>query len=160
MSLLYHFTSEAHLPGILESRAILPTESNIGSPNPDWQPYGQNVGPRVVWLLDEPELSAGHGLVIDALPRGGMLDKTAVRFTVEISYRMAPRWKSWAPAHRMHREWRDLFVRIGGGEEAAEAWVVFPGAIRSTRWVAVHRRVQTADGPVWEPVDFTEGAVA
>lgn len=47
MSLLYHFTSEAHLPGILESRAILPTESNIGSPSPDWQPYGQNVGPRV-----------------------------------------------------------------------------------------------------------------
>lgn len=125
----YHFTSERHLPSILETRALWTTESNVGSPVPRHRPHGSFVGPDVVWLLDT--LTVGefsHGLA------GSASDKTAIRFTLAIP---AIPWLQWEPAQQMDPAWRNTLVSLGGGEEAAEHWYVFPAQIRVSRWLAL-----------------------
>ena len=86
---LYHFTCREHLEAIKRDGVILTTESNIGSPLPRLKPFGEHVGPDVVWLTDCPNLDRGdHGL------SGSAADKSAVRITVEIDDAMP--WAKFA----------------------------------------------------------------
>lgn len=139
MTLFYHFTSTQHLPFILEDGMLRPGESNIGSIMPGQHPFGEHYGPDVVWLLDTPErpstglTEVNHGLAHDSL------DKTAVRFTVNVP---AIHWKSWLPAVEMHPKWRAALLLAAGGEDAADHWYVLPAPIRDKRWVEV-RNMET-----------------
>jgi hypothetical protein len=126
--MFYHFTSREHLEQIRADGMIRPTDSNVGSPFPEMRPYGVHIGPSVVWLLDTPEVGYDHGL------SGSVQDKTAVRISVNVP---AVRWLHWQHAAPMHPEWRRRLVEIGGGEEAAAHWYVWPASIRSRHWAAV-----------------------
>lgn len=119
----YHYTSKRHLPKILESGVLLPSESNIGAP---WE--GERLGPDVVWLLDTPTLTFDHGL----LP--GRTGKDEVLFAVEVK---AIRWLDWAPVASMNPEWLPTFVEAGGGSVAAAHWYVYPGPISRKRWSGI-----------------------
>ena len=126
---LYHFTSQIHLPMIQAAGQLRTTESNIGSVTPIRPPYGDHIGPDVVWLLDTADLDGRrHGL------QGSSADKTRVRFTVRAR---ATRWVSWPPAQRMHPEWREEFIRDGGGPAAARRWWVSERPIPSTAWLQI-----------------------
>lgn len=125
MTTFFHFTARAHLPSILGAGTLLPSESNVGSPL--LGPGQEHLGPDVVWLLDQPVLDANHGLYAEAT------GKDQVVFEVEVP---AIRWLDWAPAADMDPQWREIFIRTGGGIEAAEHWYVFPAAIPRRRWVS------------------------
>jgi len=126
--ILYHFTSlYHHLPRIIDSGVLRPSESNVGSPYPEHFPHGDHVGPDVVWLLDTPDLGGHpHGLA------GSSVDKTRVMFTVDVA---AVPWVDWLPAARMDPRWRDLFISSAGGDDAARHWYVYPGVIPRRRWL-------------------------
>jgi hypothetical protein len=120
--ILFHFTAAAHLEQILADRLIKTTESNISM-------MIANAGPPVVWLTDTPTAELGHGLNL------GSHDKTAVRFEVDVP---GIRWMDWAPKSTMDPRWVEILLRIGGGQEAADHWYIWPAPIRSDRWRAIH----------------------
>jgi hypothetical protein len=131
----YHLTSERHLKGIERDGVIRPSESNVGSPVPAWQPYGTHVGPDVVWLLNTPVLEFNHGLTTAAgSDLVSAFDKTAVAIEVNVP---AMRWLDWAYSSQMHPAWRKAFIQAGGGDEAATHWYVWPRTIRRSRWVSM-----------------------
>lgn len=121
----YHFTSTAHLPLILRTGVIMPTESNLSF-------FEEDAGPRAVWLLDEPEFDW------DAVSHGLSREKTAVRIEVDVP---AIRWLDWAPAvPRSPQEMftRERLIEVGGGPDAAAHWHVFPAPIRARRWGTIY----------------------
>ena len=124
----YHFTSVEHFTEISRRGLILPTESNVGSPIPVWEPSGAHYAPDVVWLLDTQELNYDHGLGRSAH------DKTAVSIEVDVP---AILWDNWPPVLEMHPTWRRNFVAAAGGEEATQHWYVWPAPIRAKRWESV-----------------------
>ena len=77
-----------------------------------------------------------RGYPIAALA-GSAADKTEVRFEVETEDRWTTRWLDWARAQQIDREWLDTLVRVGGGMEAAERWLISFKEIPSDRWVRV-----------------------
>lgn len=130
MTVLHHFTCHEHLDRILREGVIRPSESNIGAPwSTPGRPSGAQVGPDVVWLLDQEDPAEHHhGLL------GSVLDKRAVRISVSVP---GIRWLDWAPAAQMDPAWRETFVKVGGGPAAAERWYVFPAPIRQERWTEI-----------------------
>lgn len=126
--MFYHFTSEAHLPLILAAGFLRTTESNVGSPTPVWPPFGNHIGPDVLWLLDVPEVRFDHGL------SGSVLNKDAVRFTVRAD---AVRWLNWQPRFDMHPEWHSNLLRAGGGPKAARHWYVTESDVWAEDWIEV-----------------------
>lgn len=130
----YHFTSLRHLDSIEQRGVILPTESNVGSAVPGLEPFGEHVGPDVVWLLDVADpFEHGHGLVGAGQfpPRD---DKRAVRIEVDVP---AILWLAWAPALRSNPAWRSVFMHAGGGGAAYAHWYVWPAPIKRGRWTSV-----------------------
>lgn len=130
MSTFWHLTSNVHAAMILGDGRIRTAESNIGSPHPDLRPYGTNYGPKVVWLLDtlRPDVVQNDKGLDNAY-----VDKKTHAFGVDVP---AIKWTDWEWTTKMNPEWRDAFVRAGGGEEAAEHWYVFPAPILSRNWFA------------------------
>jgi hypothetical protein len=136
--LAYHFTSRLHIPKIIASGVLRRTESNASGSVP-------HAGPDVVWLLDTPDLgNYSHGLNEAAMRQGlglgavpaGRPDKTEYRFTVEASDRWTKRWVDWAPLN-VEPDWADIMVRLAGGWEAAEHWLISFAPIPHTRWMAL-----------------------
>lgn len=119
---LYHFTSRYHLPHILNDGFLRPTESNVSFAR-------AAVGPGVVWLVDEPELSAPHGL------SGSAVDKTAVRITVKVEN--AEPWTEWVKRQPDDGWSRETLVRTGGGPAAARRWWVVQGPIFRENWLDI-----------------------
>jgi hypothetical protein len=113
---LYHFTSYYHLAMIRQAGYLRLTESNIGSPDPNIKPFGENVGPRVVWLTENPDAQLDNGLV------GCTIDKRAVRFTIEIDEKEVMRWRDFANLHGIHHKWYRA-LDISGGYTAKYWWV-------------------------------------
>lgn len=132
--IFYHFTSAYHLESITASGVIIPSESNIGSPDRTMPPYGPHLGPDVVWLLDTPDPYAfDHGLT------GSLYDKRMIRIGVRVP---AIKWTEWAPAERMSPEWRSLLIKAGGGPDAADHWYIWPSPIRRGRWTDIESRTE------------------
>jgi hypothetical protein len=123
---LYHYTSRRHLPLILRDGFLRPTESNVSANR-------EHAGPDVVWLLDRPLADApgSHGL------NGASVDKTEVRFTVDLPPRVATRWLDWRHQKGMDPMWRATIIRTGGGLAAAKRWYVVPRAIPREEWADV-----------------------
>lgn len=128
--LLYHFTSEAHLPHIRAAGVLLPVESNLDA-------RVAHFGPDVVWLLDTPTVDYPHGLTHP------LIDKTAVRFTIDTDRLprgiAVTRWVDWPPAQQMDDRWRQSLLSAAGGEAAAAHWWVAVGRVRRSAWVEVAR---------------------
>lgn len=118
---LYHFTSATHWPHIDAAGFLHPSESNIS-------PTQLHAGPDVVWLTDTPTADLGHGLA------GSAVDKTEVRIEVDIP---AIKWLDWEWTARMPEWWRETMIKTGGGIEAAEHWLVWPGRIQRYCWLSV-----------------------
>ena len=89
-------------------------------------------GPRVVWLLDTPDLGYDHGL-------GGF--KTDVRITVEVPNSRVSRWLDWAPAKAMADWWRSALLDAAGGAQAAEHWWISEAPIPRQDWIRVEARL-------------------
>jgi hypothetical protein len=119
---LYHFTSEVHLPRILEAGRLEVTESNV-------DPFRAHAGPDVVWLTDEPD-PARH----EQWARGPVVDKLAVRFTVEVPRGRMMSWAAFSHRHRVSAVWRAALERSGGD---ASTWWVSTVPVTRERWVAV-----------------------
>jgi hypothetical protein len=124
---LFHFTCEQHWDGIFDAKCIRPSESNVGSPAPHHRPFGERIGPDVVWLLDTDQLAFPHGLA------GSIFDKTRVCIEVNVP---AIRWLDWAPAASMDSRWRQMLINIGGGPAAAQHWYVWPASIPGSNIVS------------------------
>ena len=132
----YHFTSRFHLDAILRSGFLMPSESNVGSPHTEagkFFPYGEDAGPRVVWLTDTPDPVMGHGLLAHTT------GKDQVRITVDVK---AIRWLDWAWTSVMDPQWREDLIHVGGGEDAAAHWYIVPAPIRGTRFTDIAVRTQ------------------
>jgi hypothetical protein len=110
---LYHFTSFYHLHKILADGFIRVTESNIGSPFKEWLPYGEHVGPDVVWLTESKE-KLDNGLI------GGAVDKQKIRFEIEIEN--AIRWRDFANQYKINPKWYRR-LDITGNYTAKNWWV-------------------------------------
>ena len=124
---LYHFTSMVHLPSIIEAGVLRTTESNG-----DIRPGHEHALPDVVWLLDVPTLDGlSHGLA------GSAVDKTAVRFTVDVPRARVERWSDWAKRNKVDDLTRAVLVEAGGGWEAAKHWWITERAIPSRQWRAI-----------------------
>ena len=123
---LYHFTSTHHWPAIIAAEFLKTTESNIGSVNELWKPFGEHVGPDVVWLTDMPEITAkGCGL------NGSRLDKTEIRITVEVADAIS--WPAFAAKHGINKKW---YRALGSGRRP-ETWWVVPRRIYRVEWIDV-----------------------
>ena len=126
----FHYTHIGHLPSICQQRRLLPSESNVGAPfRVGAGPVGENAGPPVVWLLDEP-------VILNPDPQAHGLYPEKRRIRIEVDVR-AIRWLDWAPAAAMDPEWRRIFIQTAGGPEVVEHWYVVPAPIRDRRWVSI-----------------------
>lgn len=139
---LYHFTSTRHLPYIQQAGYLKTVESNLDA-------YIEHAGPDVVWLLDEGQPSAGHGLN-DAPPGVTVPDKTEIRFTVDVPDKWVKRWLPWAEAQGIDPSWlQSLTGGTVGGRAAAEHWHITFRPIRSDHWTAID--IRQPDG-TWEAI--------
>lgn len=134
--ILYHFTCLLHLPKIREDGVITTTESNIGSPRPDWPPTGEHHGPDVVWLTTEPKrTAASHGLdrseTTDDIAT--VADKTAVRIKVQVPDDEAFYWPDWARDQGIDDRWFDL---LGRGRRP-DLWWVVTRPVPESEWLKV-----------------------
>ena len=120
--LLYHYTSETHLPMILTAGFLKTTESNVSATK-------EHAGPDVVWLTTADEPSAGHGLA------GSSVDKSAIRFSVELPKLAVYDWKTWAKAQGSNPGFIQSLARSGG----AGTWRITTSAIPASRWAEVRR---------------------
>ena len=122
----YHLTDPVYrAQSILRDGVIRTTESNVGSPTPKRQPYGEHVGPDVVWLLDELPATLEH------MHHGLNVEKQGYVFEVNVP---AIRWLDWTWAAAMNPDWRADLIASGGGMEDAEHWYVFPAPIKRPLW--------------------------
>jgi hypothetical protein len=131
---LYHFTCWHNYMEIVVAGEITTTESNIGSPYEDWLPFGDHVGPDVVWLTShgEPAGNALEGLMIAVDDDGNVtdsweetppieFDKSRLRITVELPDDEPQRWPDFSKRHRMNPKWRRDFEK---GKRPATWWVL------------------------------------
>jgi hypothetical protein len=127
--ILYHFTAEFHLPMIRKSGVLIPTESNIGSPIAGWPPYGQHVGPDVVWLSSAANIVKGLGIIGFT----GDFDKTGVRITVDLPDNEVVKWTKWPYRRRMNKHWRKVMEQ----DQLPELWWLIERPIHDYEWVDV-----------------------
>ena len=131
---LYHFTNVHHWDSIQADGQINVTESNVGSISPWLPPYGEHVGPDVVWLTDttssrglalEPPLHVYEPHERDAATAfcqaEGTFDKKAVRLTVELPEDECHQWRRWVKRYDMNPEWKRIFQ---SGREPYRWWVI------------------------------------
>lgn len=124
--ILYHYTTELHLPKIFADEQLNPTESNLSG-------WSSHAGPDVVWLTSWSSPDDGTALGLT-----GGVDKTAVRFTVDVPRLEVDQWDSWAKRHGIAREWKRALknaARIPEGERAP--WLVIERPIGMDEWVEV-----------------------
>jgi hypothetical protein len=124
--ILYHYTCpcDLHLGSILGDEMIRTTESNIGSGFPDMKPFGEHVGPDVVWLTTSEYASVGQGL------SGSIHDKTAARIVVDVDD--AEPWERWCKHQGINPRWRRLLEK----NTYPHQWYVVERDIPQADWVS------------------------
>lgn len=126
---LYHYTALEHLQSIRTSGFIKATESHARRP--------------VVWLTERdyvggpPPHLVGRSSDSDGRP-GPPVDKSAVRFTVNVPSSDAFRYDWWAKRRGVTDRWIQLLERAGG--EPASAWWIVPRDIPHSEWIAIEVR--------------------
>lgn len=136
---LYHFTSLAHLPDIISNGRLLLCESNISKKR-------RMAGPPVCWLTksDDPHRC---GLQQDPALRElrdfDKIDKTRIRFTVEMPNALVTRYVDWARAQGIDRKWLAEIMTSGGSRQ----WYVATRPIDMSFWREV--RDMNEDRTIW-----------
>lgn len=138
---LFHFTSIAKLPAILRSQRLQLSESGISEKRP-------MAGPPVVWLTKNGDPAAeAHGIHHDPVNQKlhdyHLIDKTRIRFTVELPNVRVTRWADWARSHGIDRAYLSRVMSIKG----AFSWYVCERPITIESWIMVED-VQ-ADKVIW-----------
>jgi hypothetical protein len=134
---VYHFTDNARLPWILQSRELRPARNRIaGLPDRDF-----------LWATDNPDRSPSASVPFDMFREGELL---LVRFTLDAAgfepWREAvARMGYWTPQHpeNIERAGHDT------GDDPS-TWYCRGGSLPPQRWLAVEAR--SHDGE-WTPVD-------
>lgn len=132
---LFHYTSEHHLPLILESGLLRTTESNVSMTK-------SHAGPDVVWLTARDDVTSGNGL------EGSAIDKFAIRFTVKLDKRVVSKWHAWGKGRGMDPEWMSILASSGG----SGSWRVVERPILRESWVEI-RRMSTGEIVSHEPTE-------
>lgn len=125
--LLYHYTTELHLPKIFADEQLKTTESNLSMTTP-------HAGPDVVWLTGWNEPYGGKELGLT----GGGADKTAIRFTVDVPRLEVELWDRWSKRLGIDKKWKRALLDAAGiprGERAP--WLVIERPIPMGEWVNV-----------------------
>jgi hypothetical protein len=130
--ILSHFTSAYHLHAIATDGYLKVTESNISL-------LREHAGPDVVWLTDNTEPTS------QCWARGSVVDKTGVRFIVNVPDEDVYPWRTWAFDQGIDQFTFDALAQTGGD---SDRWFVVTRPIPVTEWVDVHVR----DGAL--PVSF------
>lgn len=136
---LYHFTSLAHLPDIIRTGRLLLCESNISKKR-------KHAGPPVCWLSkseDPTRCGLQHDPALQKLHDYDKIDKTRIRFTVELPNVLATRYVDWARAQGIDRKWLAEIMQSGGSRQ----WYVATRPIEMTFWREV--RDLHADRTIW-----------
>ena len=118
---LYHFTSTAHLPRILADGFLKVVESNMSRTR-------EHAGPDVVWLTSRSEPAAHRGWA-----GGSAVDKTAIRFTVDIPDRDVHRWSEWARRRGIDQKWMRALASTGG----SASWYVVERVVSAGEWIEI-----------------------
>ena len=119
---LYHYTCIEHLPTILAAGYLKTSESNIS-------PRVPHAGPDVAWLTTQPDPTLGHGLNAGQT----VVDKTRIRFTVQVPKRAVTPWRLWATMQGIDPTWMRALAQAGG----SGTWRVTPRPIPAEQWVEV-----------------------
>ena len=127
---LYHFTSISHWPKIWQDGRLALAESNVSR-------TADHAGPDVVWLTTREAVGRGEiGLA------GSAVDKSRVRFTVEVS---AEKWFDFAGRYAVDRNWRNS---LEAGNSPG-TWRVTETEVGRDAWVEV--RDMKTNQVLWEP---------
>lgn len=135
--ILYHYTSPDHLPLILRSGLLKPTESNVSLTRP-------HAGPDVVWTTTDPEPDGDPKWAANSFH-----DKGAIRFTLNLPRRAAQPWSDWAARQGMQSDWKRSLIRTGG--PGWRRWHVVQRAILASEWTAI------TDMRTGEPIEIRTG---
>ena len=125
---LYHFASAGRLAQIMDDGYLKVTESNMSRTR-------EHAGPDVVWLTSDPDPSA------QPWKSGAPVDKTAVRFTVDVPKREAQRWRGWATRRGIDPRWLKNIAASGGSGR----WYVIERPVPRAEWIEI---VHTATGAI------------
>ena len=129
---LYHYTSEFHLPVIIDSGFLKLTESNASFKI-------ENAAPQVVWLTQESYAKTP--------PKMLGVYKSAFRFIIERPDD-AQRADKWLKKNGASEFTMDILERSGGAK--LSTMYVVPRVIPSDEWVRLEARV----GHAWKEVTY------
>lgn len=115
--ILYHFTSAWHLPQILEDGYIDVTESNLSQ-------HREHAGPDVAWFTKSPTVAGTTFL------RGCSVDKTEVRFIVDVPGGEVQKWWTWARRRGIEPRWAKGLAAAGG----SASWYVIERPVPVAEW--------------------------
>lgn len=151
--ILYHFTSTYHLPSILAAETLTLTESNIGSPNEAWEPYGEHYGPDVVWCFNVPKPIMGSPTMLMArgTTAGGdhfLIDKRLVRITIEVPEEDVVRFTPWAKDLGIHPSW----LKVMQKGNPSKNWYCVLRPVPMDEWLTVEIR-ERVDAPWIEDLE-------
>ncbi len=127
---LYHYTSLPSLDLIVADRQLRPGESDLSHRQ-------RHAGPDVVWLtsMAEPDSHALRLSGLDLKPVRNPVDKTAIRFTIDLDD--AEDWSGWSTRHGILASWQ---AALGRGRRP-DTWYVVTRAIPASEWVVIDVRV-------------------
>lgn len=145
MATLYHFTSKRQLQGILSTGELFMT------PNQHLSMPGQ-VFP-VLWLSsDSGEGRAGNtvaaALNLDQAVQGQHVNRTEIRFTVEVPDEEVRSWDDYAAEFGVSPT---VMRRLQKWPKHPEWWIPFERSIPSDEWVEISQGGQGAWVPVFTP---------
>jgi len=144
--ILYHYTTPLHLESIGRDGFLKVTESNIGAPEgKGMEPCGEHHGPDVVWLTDKDSttcnrdtLRAGLKLV-SVMPVPAQIDKSVIRFMVEVPDDEVVTWEPFAKEHGIHSRWKRTLEK---NYARPRWWFLVQRPIPSEEW----RRIEATYG--------------
>ena len=121
--ILYHFTSRWHLQHIVLDGFIKTTESNVS-------PHHAHAGSDVVWLTSDPNPATHSGW-----KEGSAVDKTEVRFTLELPDTEVRQWQWWSENYDIDLRWAAALESVGGHE----SWYVIERPVTRFEWTKIEK---------------------
>ena len=86
----------------------------------------EHAGPDVVWLTRNPEA------VVQTWKKGSAVDKTEIRFAVDVPGREAHRWRDWSASRGIDPNWARYLAMPGSG-----SWYVVERPVPMSEWAEI-----------------------
>lgn len=122
MTLLYHFTAKQHLQLIEASGVLRVTESNASFTE-------RHKAPDCVWLTTSPLPRTISGSL-----SGSRLDKSEVRFTVDVPHDELWSWRMFTSKYDVDPHWRRTLERLDPGWRT---WRMIFRDVPKSEWVSI-----------------------